>query len=145
MQILIDWGYLGLFVSAFLAATVLPLSSEAVLTGLLLSGMSPLLLVSVATAGNVLGSVVNYVLGYWANHQVMQRWLGVTSDKMRKAEQRFKRYGLWSLLFAWVPVIGDPITVVAGMLRVRFGLFLVLVSIGKFLRYFLLALIFFSA
>lgn len=138
---LLDWGYLGLFVAAFLAATILPLSSEAVLGGLLLAGLSPVWLVALATLGNVLGAVVNYALGYWANTHALHKWLGVSVEARLRAEQRFQRYGLYALLLAWVPLIGDPITVVAGLLRVHFVWFLGVVFIGKFLRYLLLVLV----
>jgi membrane protein YqaA with SNARE-associated domain len=135
MESLSEFGYVGLFTAAFLAATILPLSSEVVLSALLLSGLSPAALVTTATAGNVLGSLVNYVTGYWGGLLVVKKWLGMSEDAFVRAEQRFVKYGLFSLLFAWVPVIGDPLTVVAGVLRVRLRWFIVLVAVGKWLRY----------
>lgn len=138
MEFLINYGYLGLFLAAFLAATILPLSSELILTGLLLNGLSPEWLVVVATIGNVLGSLTNYALGYWASTAVIQKWLRMSAADFVKAETRFKKYGIASLLFAWVPIIGDPITVIAGILRVKLLWFITLVTIGKFLRYFII-------
>jgi len=138
MEYFAELGYIGLFIAAFLAATILPLSSELVLSALLLSGASPSALVIVATAGNVLGSLTNYALGCWASLGVIKKWLKLSESAFINAEQRFKKYGLWSLLFAWVPIIGDPLTVIAGILRVRLLWFLVLVTIGKFLRYLML-------
>lgn len=135
METLAEFGYLGLFTAAFLAATILPLSSEVVLSALLLSGLSPVALVVVATAGNVLGSLLNYGLGYWGSKEVVKRWLRISEEEFVRAEQRFVKYGLFSLLFAWVPIIGDPITVVAGVLRIRFAWFVVLVTAGKLARY----------
>jgi len=135
MEVLADFGFLGLFVASFLAATILPLSSEVVLALLLHSGISPILLVAVATAGNVMGSLTNYALGYGAMPFIMKRWLRVNDDDMVHAQKRFAKYGTVSLLFAWVPVIGDPLTLVAGALRVKLGWFLLLVSVGKLLRY----------
>ncbi|MDH5761550.1 MAG: DedA family protein [Nitrospinota bacterium] len=135
METFAELGYLGLFVAAFLAATILPLSSEVVLSALLLGGWSPVALVSVATVGNVLGSLTNYALGYWAGPKVGNKWLKISEEEFVKAERRFAKYGLFSLCFAWVPVIGDPITVVAGILRVRLLWFVVLVTAGKLLRY----------
>lgn len=133
---LFDISQGGLFLSAFLSATILPLSSEAVLATLLLKGGSPAALVIIATLGNVMGSVVNYALGYWAN----QGWLKRQKPAaMTSAERRFRRYGRWSLLFSWVPVIGDPLTLVAGLLRVNIVWFLVLVTSGKALRYIVLS------
>ncbi len=135
MEYFSEWGYVGLFIAAFLAATILPLSSEIVLSTLLLSGLSPTTLVIVATTGNVLGSVANYALGYWGSVLVIRKWLRISEHTLSRAEQRFRRYGTLSLLLAWVPVIGDPLTVMAGVLRVRLIWFLVLVTTGKFLRY----------
>ncbi|MDC8829527.1 YqaA family protein [Alteromonas gilva] len=127
--------WLGLFITAFLAATILPLSSEVVLTALLLDGQPPLLMVLIATAGNVMGSLTNYALGYFANEVVIKKWLRISDVEFSRAEQRFKRYGTWALCLAWVPLIGDPLTVLAGVLKVRLWWFLLLVTTGKCLRY----------
>ncbi|OOY33923.1 YqaA family protein [Solemya velum gill symbiont] len=135
MEYLSELGYIGLFVAAFLAATILPLSSEALLSTLLLSGLSPVALVIVATTGNALGSLTNYALGYWGSKEVIKRWLKVSEEEFIKAEQRFVKYGLFSLLFAWVPIIGDPLTMIAGVLRIRLLWFLILVTAGKLMRY----------
>ena len=135
MESFSELGYIGLFIAAFLAATVLPLSSEIVLSALLLSGLSPTTLVSIATTGNVLGSLTNYALGYWASVVVIKKWLRMPEDDFVRAEQRFMKYGMVSLCFAWVPIIGDPLTVMAGILRIRLRWFLILVTAGKLLRY----------
>lgn len=135
MAYFVEYGYIGLFIAAFLAATILPLSSEVVLSALLLSGLSPAPLVLIATAGNVLGSLTNYALGYWLNLNIVKKWLRLSQSELTRAEQRFKRYGTWSLLLAWVPIIGDPLTLIAGILKVRLLWFLLLVSTGKCLRY----------
>ena len=139
MELLIDYGYQGLFVAAFLSATILPLSSELILTTLLLNGLSPVWLIMIATTGNVLGSLTNYCLGFWASKSFIQKWLRILDADFRKAEHRFNKYGLTALLFAWVPIIGDPITVVAGIFRVKLLWFIILVTTGKFLRYLFLA------
>lgn len=130
-----ELGYFGLFVAAFLAATILPLSSEVVLSILLLNGLSPIALVAIATLGNVLGSLTNYALGYWASLKVIKKWLKISEEEFVRAEQRFVKYGLFSLCFAWVPLIGDPITVMAGILRIRLLWFVLLVTAGKLMRY----------
>jgi membrane protein YqaA with SNARE-associated domain len=135
MEYLSELGHIGLFISAFLAATILPLSSEIVLSALLLNGLSPTTLVIIATTGNVLGSLTNYALGYWASLVVVKKWLRMSEEDFVRAEQRFVKYGMFSLCFAWVPIIGDPLTVMAGVLRVRLKWFLILVTAGKFLRY----------
>lgn len=135
MTFLSELGYAGLFIAAFLAATILPLSSELVLSALLVSGLSPTTLVLVATLGNVLGSLLNYMLGYWASLGIVKKWLKYSESEFLRAEQRFKKYGIFSLLFAWLPIIGDPITVVAGVLRIHLAWFLILVTVGKLTRY----------
>lgn len=145
MEVLADTGYMGLFLAAFLAATVLPLSSEVVLGVLLVHEYNPIFAVGVATVGNVLGAVVNYYMGVWGSVIVFQKILRVSEESLVKAENRFKQYGIFSLLFAWVPVIGDPLTIVAGMLKVRLSFFLVLVGIGKGLRYIFIAWTFLAA
>lgn len=135
MEYLTEFGYIGLFAAAFLAATILPLGSEVVLVALLLSGLSPAGLVAVATVGNVLGSLTNYYLGFWASSARVRRWLALSDRAYVQATERFKRYGLVSLCFAWLPVIGDPLTVVAGVMRIRLLWFVPLVTLGKCLRY----------
>lgn len=135
MESFAELGYFGMFVAAFLAATILPLSSEVVLTILLLNGLSPIALVSVATLGNVLGSLTNYGLGYWASLAYIKKWLKMSEEEFVRAERRFKKYGLFSLCFAWVPIVGDPITVIAGILRIRLLWFVLLVTAGKLVRY----------
>ena len=135
MEYFSELGYLGLFVAAFLAATILPLSSEIVLSALLLSGLSPIVLVTIAITGNVLGSLTNYALGYWASLGVIKKWLKISEEEFVRAEQRFVKYGLFSLCFAWVPIIGDPLTVLAGVLRIQLLWFVILVSVGKLMRY----------
>jgi len=129
-------AYLGLFAAAFVAATLLPMQSEAVLGALAHRGGHPLLLLwAVATAGNVLGSVVNYGLGRWLAQFEGRRWFPASPGQIRRAEGWYRRWGRWSLLASWLPLVGDPLTVVAGMLRERLGLFLLLVTLAKGGRY----------
>ena len=135
MEFLAEFGYIGLFASSFLAATILPLSSEIVLSVLLLNGLNPILLVAVATVGNVLGSLVNYGLGFGGG-EIFKRKLSTTSEaEVNASLARFEKYGIFSLLFAWMPIIGDPLTIAAGVLRVSIPLFLLLVALGKLGRY----------
>jgi membrane protein YqaA with SNARE-associated domain len=135
MEYFSEWGYWGLFAASFLAATILPLSSEVVLSFLLLHEHDPVALVSVATVGNVLGAVVNYAIGFWGSLFVVRKILRISEQEAAKAEARFQKYGVASLFFAWVPIIGDPLTVVAGALRISIPVFLVLVTAGKLIRY----------
>lgn len=133
-------GYLGLFVAAFGAATLLPLQSEAVLVGLLLSGQYSLWwLLGIATLGNVLGSLVNCLLGRWVDHFKARRWFPVSARQLDKARGHYARWGHWTLLLSWVPIIGDPLTLVAGVMREPLWRFLLMVSIAKTARYGLVA------
>ena len=132
--------YSGLFFTALVAATILPAQSEAVLAGLLLTGdYSMWALIAVASAGNVLGSVINWLLGRGIERFRDRRWFPVKADALARAERWYHRYGRWSLLLSWAPFIGDPLTVVAGVLREPFPVFLALVTIAKVGRYLVLA------
>ena len=135
MEYFTEFGYAGLFLASFLAATILPLSSEVVLSFLLLNDLNPIILVSVATFGNVLGAFVNYAIGFWGSTILVRKILKISEDEFIKAKQRFKKYGVFSLFFAWVPVIGDPLTVVAGVLKINILIFFILVTSGKLIRY----------
>ena len=128
--------YAGLFWASLLAATVLPFQSEVVLLGMLLTHhYNMVLLVLVASLGNILGSVVNYGLGRGLAHFEERPWFPVKRVKIARAEEWYHAYGRWSLLLSWVPVIGDPLTIVAGVLRESFPVFLLLVSVAKVARY----------
>jgi membrane protein YqaA with SNARE-associated domain len=129
-------AHLSIFATAFLAATILPGSSELLLVALLFErpAESGTLLV-VATIGNTLGSVVNWVLGRAFLHFADRRWFPVSKRQLDRASEWFRRYGLWSLLLAWFPVVGDALTVIAGALRVKILPFVALVAAGKALRY----------
>ena len=128
-------AYLSLFTVSLLAATLLPAASEVLLSGLLNSGYDPFTLWLVATAGNSLGSVINYGLGRYFLHFQARSWFPFKPATMSKGEAWFKRYGVWSLLFAWAPLFGDLLTFIAGVLKVNMLLFITLVVIGKGLRY----------
>ena len=128
--------YLSLFTISFLAATIIPFSSELTLAGLIAtSNYDNLLLLILASSGNVLGSVVNWALGFYSRNLTTKKWFPFKETQIERSSQWFKKFGKWSLLFAWVPIIGDPLTLVAGLLRVRFLDFIILVAIGKVSRY----------
>jgi membrane protein YqaA with SNARE-associated domain len=132
-------SYIGLFVAAFGAATLLPMQSEAVLVGMLLSDRYVVsTLLAVATVGNVLGSALNWLLGRSVERFRHKRWFPVSESKLEKAQQSYLRYGRWSLLLSWVPIIGDPLTVVAGVMREPLWSFLLIVTLAKGMRYLVL-------
>ncbi|WP_220815210.1 YqaA family protein [Pseudomonas paralcaligenes] len=134
--------YLGLFLAAFGAASLLPLQSEALLVGLLLGGGQPVAtLLAVASVGNVLGSVLNAALGRGIERFRERRWFPVSAARLERAKSTYRRYGRWSLLLSWVPVIGDPLTLVAGVMREPWWSFLLLVGLAKTGRYLALAAI----
>ena len=138
-------SYFQLFIISFLAATILPLSSELVLSTMLLTdSFDKYLLLIVASFGNILGSSVNWYLGKKILIFKDKKWFPANERQITKGEIYFKKYGIWSLLLAWLPIIGDPLTVVAGILRVKFFTFLLLVSISKISRYIFLIFIIFK-
>jgi membrane protein YqaA with SNARE-associated domain len=128
--------YFGLFSASFLAATVLPFQSEIVLFGMLLTNHYAWWgLVIVASLGNILGSVVNWLLGRGLAQFGDRRWFPIQREQIARAETWYHAYGRWSLLLSWLPIIGDPLTIVAGAMRERFPVFLALVSLAKIARY----------
>jgi len=133
-------AYASLFLAAFLAATLIPAQSESVLGGLVVLGQQPVYaLVAVASLGNILGSVLNWLIGRGVERFRGRKWFPASQAQLDRAQQHYQRFGYWSLLLAWVPVIGDPLTLVAGIMREPLWRFLILVSIGKMGRYIALA------
>ena len=128
--------YLSLFAISFLAATILPFSSELTLVGLIAtSNYDNLLLLVTASFGNVLGSVLNWTLGFYSRNLTRKKWFPFKDKQLESSSKWFNKFGKWSLLFVWIPIVGDPLTLVAGLLRVRFLDFIILVAIGKVSRY----------
>jgi membrane protein YqaA with SNARE-associated domain len=121
------------------AATLLPAQSEAVLVSLVLGGAQPVwALVTVASAGNVLGAVINWALGRSIERFRDRRWFPVGPAALASAQARYQRWGKWSLLLSWMPIIGDPLTLAAGFLREPLPVFLLFVTIAKTARYLVL-------
>jgi membrane protein YqaA with SNARE-associated domain len=128
--------YSALFVASFLSATLFPFQSEAVLFGMLAAEhYEGWLLILMASAGNVLGSIVNWFLGRSFSRFEDRRWFPVKRDQMAKAQAGYRRYGRWTLLLSWMPIIGDPLTIVAGVLREPLPVFILLVTLAKTGRY----------
>jgi len=133
--LIFEAAYLLVAASAFLAATLLPFYSEIVLVPLLIEGKDPMLLWIAATLGNTLGAAVNWLLGRFMLHYQDRTWFPVKQHQLIRAQLWFQRYGVWSLLFAWLPVGGDALTFIAGIMRVRFLIFILLTGMGKGARY----------
>ena len=132
--------YLILFFSAFISATLFPLGSEALLIYDIKEGYNIYFLVIVATIGNSLGSILNYFLGLKGEEYLVEK--KILNEKMiLKLKTYFDKYGFVCLLFSWLPIIGDPLTFVAGILKYDLKKFIIIVTIAKFLRYLFIALI----
>lgn len=128
--------FFSLYVVAFMSATILPGVSEAYMLGLYYTGnFKPGTLVLVGTFGNVCGSTTNWLLGRYLLHFQDRKWFPASKKQMQKATNYYHKWGVWSLLFAWLPIIGDALTLVAGIFKANIWLFLLLVTIGKSLRY----------
>lgn len=140
-----DWlnqpGYATLFLVSFLASTLLPLGSEWLLVMMLTSGYDPFFCVATATLGNYSGAVATYIIGISGGNWLIEKVMRVTIQQQESARKYYRRFGVYSLLFSWVPLVGDPLCLVAGMLKIHFGLFSLLVAFGKLVRYIVTALI----
>lgn len=134
-EFLVANGYPALFFLSFLASTLIPLGSEWLLVTLVVQGFAPLPVVLVASVGNFLGACTSYVIGVYGSAFLTAKILRMNEQDCARAERFFTRYGSWSLLLSWLPVIGDPLCLVAGMLKVAFGRFALLVVTGKVARY----------
>lgn len=127
---------ISLFFSAFLAATLFPAQSELLFAYLVSTHAAPsVILLCIAGTGNTLGSCVNWYLGKKIRFFKDKPWFPASSKRLEQAENLYQKYGRWSLLLSWMPIIGDPITVIAGVLNERFKIFVLLVSLAKFGRY----------
>ncbi|MDA8428426.1 MAG: DedA family protein [Geobacteraceae bacterium] len=128
-------GYVTLFTVSFLASTLLPLGSEWLLVMMLVSGYEPLTTVAVATAGNYLGAVTSYLIGMFGGEWLIVTVLRVSPEQQERARNHYRRYGIFTLLFSWLPLVGDPLCLAGGVLRINFWLFTLLVASGKLVRY----------
>ena len=132
---LAHYGYGALFLLSFLAATLVPLGSEWLLVTMLLDHHDPFLTVGIATFGNYLGACTSYGIGLWGGPFLIRRLLRIDDEARARAERSFRRYGSWSLLLSWLPLVGDPLCLVGGLLRTGFVRFSLLVFGGKLGRY----------
>ena len=130
-----EWGYLGLFLVSFLAATVVPLSPEALVLLLESQGYDAPLLIATATLGGYLGSLTYYYMAIGGRNLALHRFVSISSGKLAKAEARFEKWGSIILFFSWVPIVGEPLIIVSGLLNVRLSVFTVWVIIGRIVRF----------
>lgn len=134
-----DAGYLAVFLVSFLASTVLPVGSEWLVVALLLQGFEPVLVVVVATLGNTLGAFTTYAIGLWGGQFLVRRLLRINDSALSRARRLYARFGSWSLLLSWLPIVGDPLCALAGLFRTSWPHFAVLVLLGKLARYIVVA------
>jgi len=135
MEYLQELGYIGLFIGSFLAATIIPFSSEILLTGLIAAHFDVLACILVATAGNWLGSVSTYWLGYVGRLHIIEKYLKINKGKIEKWETKVNKFGVWLALFAWLPFIGDIMSIALGYFKCNFWKVTILLLIGKFSRF----------
>ncbi len=138
IQLLIDYGYWGMLLAAFLAGSFFPFSSEAVMIALLAAGLQPWPLVAYGTVGNVLGSVVNYGIGRMGRTEWIERYLHVSKERMEQAQRFMRGRGAWMGFFAFLPVLGSAITIALGLMRANPIITFISITIGKLLRYVIL-------
>ena len=141
MAFLSNYGYVSLFLLSFLASTIIPIGSEWLLITMVIKGMNPILSVASATTGNTLGACTTYAIGIYGSEWVSRKLLRFDELSRKRAEMFYAKFGVWSLLFSWLPIVGDPLCLAGGLLRINFGVFLLLVFVGKLLRYGLLAVL----
>jgi membrane protein YqaA with SNARE-associated domain len=132
---LIDNSYVALFLVSFLASTVLPLGSEWLLVSMVLRGNDPTLSVIIATVGNYCGACTTYWIGLYGSTFLITKVLRIDGNGRKRAERLYAKYGIWSLFFSWVPIVGDPLCLIGGLLEVGFIRFSLLVFSGKLVRY----------
>ena len=134
-EILINYGYVGILIASFLAASILPFSSEVVMVGLLAAGLDPAYLIAYGTAGNVAGSMLNYGIGRLGKPEWIERFLRVKKSDLERAERFMAGRGALMGFFAFLPVVGDAITVMLGLLRANLTVSILSITAGKLLRY----------
>lgn len=138
IQLLTEYGYLGMLAAAFLAGSFFPFSSELVMVGLMAAGLDPFLLVVYGTVGNVLGSVFNYGVGYMGRIDWIEKYLHVRKEKLERTRRFMAGRGAWMGILAFLPILGSVVTIVLGLMRANMTITFISITIGKFLRYLLL-------
>lgn len=136
MEFLSAWGYWGLLIGSFFAATIIPFSAEFLIVGLLLAHGNPWLCLVAATLGNWLGGLTTYGIGHLGKWQWIEKWTGITPEKLEKQKHVIDKWGIWIALFTWVPLIGDVFALGLGFYRINFPKTAIFMLIGKTLRFF---------
>ena len=142
MEFLQDWGLIGLFIGTFLAATVIPFSSDFLIVGILLAGANPIASFIVATIGNWSGGLTSYWIGRSGKWEWIEKWFKVKPETLQKQKEKIDRHGVWLALTAWVPLIGDIIAIALGFYKTRPGWTMILLLVGKFARFLIWNLIY---
>ncbi|MDR0295234.1 MAG: DedA family protein [Prevotellaceae bacterium] len=143
MEFLQEWGYIGLFLGSFMAATIIPFSSDALLVAMLAVGGNPVGCLLTATTGNWLGGLSSYLLGYIGKWEWLEKWFKITQDKLERQQARIARYGAWLAFFAWLPLVGDVFAIALGFYRIKPIKCAIFMLIGKFLRFLFWTILFF--
>lgn len=143
MELLLDLGYVGLFIGAFVAATVVPFSSDVMLVGLLAAGGDPYIAIASATLGNWLGGLTSYWIGYLGKWEWIEKYLGVSREKLEKQSSNIRKYGSFLALMTWLPIVGDVMAVALGFYRVDFKSSAFFMLIGKCARFIIWALLYY--
>lgn len=138
IDLLVQYGCWGMFLASFLAGSVLPFSSEAVMMGLMAAGVNTLPLIIYGTIGNVLGSLLNYYIGTLGRFDWIEKYLHVKPEKLEKAQKLISRYGVWMGFFAFLPILGSAIAIVLGLVRSNIWLTTLAFTVGKLMRYLLI-------
>jgi membrane protein YqaA with SNARE-associated domain len=138
IELLESYGYWGMLTAAFLAGSVFPFSSEAVMVGLMAAGLDPWLLMTYGTTGNVLGSVLNYCIGRMGKTEWFEKYLHVKPESMEKARRFMRGHGAWMGFFAFIPILGSAITILLGLMRANPVITFISITLGKFFRYIIL-------
>lgn len=139
LQFMIEWGYLGMFLSALIAGTVLPFSSEAVLVACIGMGLDPVICILAATAGNMVGGMTCYWLGLLGNMEWIEKYFGVKQDKLERAKRFVHGRGAWMAFFSFIPFLGEAIGVVLGLMRANVWITMLAMFLGKSFRYIAIA------
>ena len=136
MEYFLTWGYLGLFLGSFLAATILPFSSEILVTGMLIAGGSPVNILIVASTGNWLGSLSTYGIGWLGKWGWIEKWFKISREKIERQQAKIAKYGSLLAFFVWIPVVGDVFALGLGFYKINFTKCCIFMLIGKLLRFF---------